>query len=158
MRLQRVVTFHEKGHGWDWRLWSRDASNSVVKLSFHFFIRSRYFCRFWEIKILPCVNIQNGTSHVVLVVKNLPANAGNSRGTVSIPDLGRYPGRGHGNPLQYSCLGNPKDRGTWQATAHGVAKSQTRLSTHTHNVQNENIQMHSLCIRKKVDSPRVQDA
>ena len=45
----------------------------------------------------------------------------------SIPGLGRSPGGGHGNPLQYSCLENPMVRGPWQATAHGVAKSQTRL-------------------------------
>ena len=42
--------------------------------------------------------------------------------------LGRSPGGGHGNPLQYSCLENPMDRGAWQATVHGVAKSQTQLS------------------------------
>ena len=46
----------------------------------------------------------------------------------STPGLGRSPGEGHGNPLQYSCLENPMDRGAWQATVHGVAKSQTRLS------------------------------
>ena len=46
---------------------------------------------------------------------------------VSIPGLGRSPGGGHGNPLQYSCLENPMDRGVWQATVHRVAKSQTRL-------------------------------
>ena len=46
----------------------------------------------------------------------------------SIPGLGRSPGEGNGNPLQYSCLENPMDRGAWWATAHGVAKSQTRLS------------------------------
>ena len=45
----------------------------------------------------------------------------------SIPGLGRSPGGGNGNPLQYSCLGNPKDRGAWWATAYGVAKSQTQL-------------------------------
>ena len=45
----------------------------------------------------------------------------------SIPGLGRFPGGGHGNPLQYSCLENPMDRGAWWATVHGVAKSQTRL-------------------------------
>ena len=45
-----------------------------------------------------------------------------------IPGSGRSPGEGHGNPLQYSCLENPMDRGTWWATVHGVAKSQTRLS------------------------------
>jgi len=56
------------------------------------------------------------------VVKNLPAIAGDM---VSIPGLKRPPGKGNCNPLQYSCLGNPMDRGTWQATVHGVAKSQT---------------------------------
>ena len=45
-----------------------------------------------------------------------------------IPGLGRFPGGGHGNPLQYSCLENPTDRGAWWATVHGVGKSQTRLS------------------------------
>ena len=45
----------------------------------------------------------------------------------SIPGSGRSPGEGNGNPLQYSCLENPMDRGVWQATVHGVAKSQTRL-------------------------------
>ena len=46
----------------------------------------------------------------------------------SIPGLGRVPGEGNGNPLQYSCLENPMDRGAWQATVHGVAKSWTQLS------------------------------
>ena len=53
------------------------------------------------------------------VVKNLPANAGNTR---LISGSGRSPGEGNGNPLQYSCLGNPMDRGAWGATVHGVAK------------------------------------
>ena len=53
------------------------------------------------------------------MVKNLPANAG---GVGSIPGLGRSPGEGNGNPLQYSCLGNPMDRGAWWAIVHGVAK------------------------------------
>ena len=59
------------------------------------------------------------------LVKNLPADA---RDTGSIPGLGISPGEGHGNPLQYSCLENPVDRGAWQATVHGVAKSWTWLS------------------------------
>ena len=59
------------------------------------------------------------------MVKNLPANAGEIREVVSIPGLGRFPGGGHGNPLQYSCLENPMDRGTWPAIVHGIAKSQT---------------------------------
>ena len=61
------------------------------------------------------------------VVKNPPANAGDIRDTGSVSGLGRSPGEGHGNPLQYSCLGNPMDRGAWWATVHGVARSQTRL-------------------------------
>jgi len=52
------------------------------------------------------------------VVKNIPANAGD---TSSIPGSGRSLGEGNGNPLQYSCLGNSVDRGTWLATVHGVA-------------------------------------
>ena len=58
-------------------------------------------------------------SQVVLVVKNLPANAGDVRDVGSIPGLGKSPGGGHGNPLQYSCLQNPMDRGAWQATSIG---------------------------------------
>ena len=64
-------------------------------------------------------------SQVVLVVKNLLANAGNVRDTGSIPGSGRSPGEGHGNPLQYTCLENPMDRGNGWAIAHGVAQSQT---------------------------------
>ena len=61
------------------------------------------------------------------MVKNLPANAGDERDVVSIPGLGKFPGEGHGNPLQCSCLENPMDRGAWWATVHRVSKSQTRL-------------------------------
>ena len=56
------------------------------------------------------------------VVKNLPVNAGDSRIVGLIFGLGRSHGGGNGNPLQYSCLGNPMDRGTLRATVHGVAK------------------------------------
>ena len=70
------------------------------------------------------------------VVKNLPANAGDAGDPGSIPGLGRSPGGGNGNLLWYSCLENTMDRGAWQATVHGVPKSQTLLSdwayTHTH--------------------------
>ena len=59
------------------------------------------------------------------MVKNLPAKAGDIRDTV--PESGRSPEGGHGNPLQCSCLGNTTDRGGWWATVHRVAKSQTRL-------------------------------
>ena len=62
------------------------------------------------------------------VVKNLPANTGDTRDMGSIPGLERYLGGGHGTPLQYSYLENPMDRGAWWATVYGVAKCQTRLS------------------------------
>ena len=64
-------------------------------------------------------------SQVVLVVKNPPANAGDLRDAGSIPGSGRCPGGGNGNPLQYSCLENPMDRGAWRATVHRVTKGQT---------------------------------
>ena len=57
------------------------------------------------------------------MVKNQPASAEDSRDMGSIPGLGRSPREGNGNPLQYSCLENPMDRGTWPATVHGVSKS-----------------------------------
>ena len=59
------------------------------------------------------------------VVKNPPANAGGTRDMGSIPGLGRSPGEGNGNPLQYSCLENSMGRGAWRAAIHGVTKSQT---------------------------------
>ena len=64
---------------------------------------------------------------MALVVKNPPDNAGDARGLGLIPGSGRSPGEGNGNPLQYSCLENPMDRGAWWATVHGVTKSWTRL-------------------------------
>ena len=69
-------------------------------------------------RIVPCFV---GIFHVALMVKNPPANAD------SIPRSGRSSGRGHGNPLQYSCLENPMDRGVWWAAVLGVTKSQTQL-------------------------------
>ena len=72
-------------------------------------------------------------SQVALVVKNLPTSAGDIRDLGLISGLGRSPGEGHGNPLQYSGLENSTDRGAWQATVRGVTKSQTWLkwlSTH----------------------------
>ena len=57
-----------------------------------------------------------------LAVKNLPVSAGDTGETSSIPGLGRSPGGGNSNPLQYACLENPMDRGAWWATVHGAAK------------------------------------
>ena len=62
------------------------------------------------------------------VVENLLADTGDTRDAGSIAGLGRSPGGGNGNPLQYSCLGNPTDRGAWRSAVHGVPKSWKRLS------------------------------
>ena len=59
------------------------------------------------------------------VIQNLPANAGDATDVGLVPGLGRSPGGRHGNPLHYSCLENPMDRGAWWATVHSVAESQT---------------------------------
>ena len=80
-----------------------------------------------EIILNDSIYDQIGPFQVVLVVKNLPANVEVIGDTGSMPGLGRSPGGGHGNPLQYSCLENPMDRGAWRATVHRAAKSWTRL-------------------------------
>ena len=77
---------------------------------------------------------------MALVVKNPPLSSGDLGDLGSIPKLGRSPGGGHGNPLQYSCLENPMDRKAWSAQVHGAAKSLTRkrrLSKHTCSNLNE---------------------
>ena len=63
------------------------------------------------------------------MVKNPPANAGEVRDEGSIPGSGRSPGEGNGNPLQYSCLENPMDRGAWRATVHKVSRVGHNLVT-----------------------------
>ena len=82
-----------------------------LKLSLH-------ACYVWEDALL--------SLWVVLVIKNPPANTGHLGDTGSIPGSGRSPGEGNGNPLQYSCLENPMDKGAWRATADKIEKSQTR--------------------------------
>jgi len=89
-------------------------------------------------------------SQLVLVVKNLPANAGELGDVDFSPGSGRSHGEGHGNPLQYSCLENPMDRGAWQATVHRIAKSWTQLkqlSTHAHTQRNNGR------VNKNISSP-----
>ena len=75
-------------------------------------------------------------SQVALVVKNPPANARDTRDMGSVSGSGRTSGGGHGNPLQYSCLENPMDRGAWRATVHRVARVRhdgSDLAQHTCN-------------------------
>ena len=83
--------------------------------------RSKGTCKFWAL------HPPSWASQVDLMVKNLPDNAWDIRDIGSIPGSGRSPGGGHGNPLQYSCLESPMDRGAWRFTIHGTAKSWTRL-------------------------------
>ena len=69
---------------------------------------------------------------MVQLVKNLPANAGDVRDMGSMTGSVRFLGEEHGNLLQYPCLENSMDKGAWQATGHGAAKSQTQLNAHAH--------------------------
>ena len=89
----------------------------------------------WTFKLFPCLAIMNSANVNTAVcvsvpggsqAKNLPASAGDAG---LLPGLGRFPGERNGNSLQYSCLQNPMDRGTWCATIHGVAKSSVQFSS-----------------------------
>ena len=82
----------------------------------HIFLFKKYYT---------CIHIHIGASQVELVVKNVPANAGDQG---SIPESGRSPEVGNGNPLQHSCLENSMGRGAWWAAVHGATKSHTQLS------------------------------
>ena len=77
-----------------------------------------------------CVHYLPGASQAALVVKNSPANTRDIKDVASVPGSRRSPGGGNGNPLQYSCLGNPMDKGVRRAIVHGASKSQTQLSTY----------------------------
>ena len=74
---------------------------------------------------------------------NLPASPGDIRDVGSIPGLGRSPGEGNGNPLQYSYLENPMDRGSWQAAVRGVTKSWTQLKQLSHIAPSDLAHVHS---------------
>ena len=97
--------------------WMMAAQNYSNNYSLYHLIYAAFLCRY-----LATLGLSGN-----LVVKNLPASAGD---TGPIPGLGRSPGGGNSNPLQYSCLVNPKDRGAWQATIHGVTENWTWLSMH----------------------------
>ena len=96
------------------------------------------------------VNLPNfRASQVVLVVKNSPANEEDLKDDSLISESGRSAGEGHGNPLQYSCLEDPMDRGAWQATVHWVTKSWTQMKwLNTHTLPNFKIQPSSIGTRK----------
>ena len=79
-------------------------------------------------------------SQVALGIKNLPANTGDGSKAGSVPGSGRSPGGGHGDPLQYSCLENPTDKGAWWFAVHRVTKSWTRLTMHIKQTTKENAQ------------------
>ena len=114
-------TKHLLADSWIFGLFRNNISKNILFFSLTGIYHTRHGCI-------------SGASQVALLVKNRPANAGDIRNSDSIPGLGRSPGGGHSNPLQYSCLENPLDRGAWWATVHGVAKRQTwvkGLSTHT---------------------------
>ena len=87
----------------------------------------------WNIEEFFYQSRPSGVSQMTIVVKKQPANAADIKDTGSIPGLGRSPGGEHGNPLQYSCLENPMDRGAWKATVHRIYGIQLkRLSMHAH--------------------------
>ena len=108
-------------------------------------------------KRLVCLHLTEA-SQVTLVVKNPPANAGDTRDEGSIPGLGRSLGVGNGNPLQYSCLETSMNRGTWWTTDHGIAKSQTGVNTHTHTPPHTYRGRICNCKFSKVNIPRKEES
>ena len=112
--------------------WSRELNEPKIHSKAAPYLRFREWYQSWYDKV--CLQKQIKLSHQNVFSCGLPqwlsgkestCNAG-AVGDVGLnPGLGRSPGGGHGNPLQYSCLGNPIDRGAWWATVHGVAKSRT---------------------------------
>ena len=96
-------------------------SNKIRRFEFsHVLVDTCYF------PLFTLVMLTSGASLVTLVLKNLPANAGDVRDAGSMPGLGRSLGEGHSNPLQSSCLGNPMNNRVWRATIRSVTKSRTR--------------------------------
>ena len=91
------------------------------------------FCRPFTKHLKPIfvVDSRLSASQVVLVVKNLPVNAGDIKDASSVPGLGRFPGEGNGNPLQYSYLENPTDRGTQRATVQVIESDTTEVTEQT---------------------------
>ena len=118
MRLKKKFNKQTKS-----QIWNQQRMKIIV-LRFFSLCRSSKACYVVLINIFEYYL----TSQVVRVVKNLPANAGDAKDVGSIPGWGRSPAVGNGNSLQYYCLENSMDGGTWWATVHRVTKNQTRLS------------------------------
>ena len=106
-------------------IWQTLGSSTLLQL-----LQMTHFYSFSWLSNIPLYIYIFGLPLLAQMVKNPPANA---RDLGLIPGLGKSPGEGQGNPLQYSCLEYPMDRGTWQATVHGVTKSQTQLNDHAHS-------------------------
>ena len=102
----------------------------------------------WEGIYLHCCAHRSWASQVSLVVKSPPANAGDKRDVGLIPELGRSPGGGHGNLLQYSCLENPMDRRAWQAIVHRVTKNWTWLKQPCKHAYKGHKNVFHFCTRK----------
>ena len=113
-----------------WRPWvsTHEQSPLLAYTGHGVWARKRHDLNHWDLGIFTLtLGLPGG-----MVVKSLPASVGGVRDTGSIPGSGRFPEGGNGHPLQYSCLENSTDRGAWWAAIHGVTKSSTQLSTHTH--------------------------
>ena len=142
--------FQETGpHVWEVKLagtytsWATSLSHTGIS-KWHSYWKQRWPCEpglgqktmHWVILMVCVGNFDNlpetRALQVGLVVKNPPVNAGDARDTGLVPGLGRSPGQENGNSLQYSCLGNSRDRGAWWATVHATTMSQTQLSNWTH--------------------------
>ena len=100
-----------------WKVWSGEHTQESWTYDPWLFLHQPIIWCLWV-----CLSL-----FVALVVKKLPASAGDIRDVGSIPVSGGSPGEGHGDPLQDSCLENPMDRAAWWATVYGVTKSQTQL-------------------------------
>ena len=113
--------------GWETtHLWLLFSTQSMDRCTFH-----SQFLTIGKLTMNIMLGIPStGASQMALVVKNPPANAGDTRDLGSIPGSGRSPREGKGNPLQYSCLENPMDRGAWRAMVHSVSQSRTDVTKH----------------------------
>ena len=146
MNSRNKSLFQTKRHSWLGMKWALIQSSQVelVPLKQWLHILQSEPSKTKEIRktsllFKPTLGSPGGT-----VVNNLPSNAGYTRDTGSIPGLGRSPGVGNGNPLQYSCLENSMDRGVWQATFYGVANKGTQLSMHMGACMHTHTHSHSL--------------